>query len=210
VIIGTKTEQYNSTTGVLSNLTMPDDLQYQGITHDAEAENTGFTVGAPPGFKSSGSTVVTGVRYGYDIRGEFYQTQATGYGPILGNGYVTLSQSQFIFGHLECLSQLAEGNTGGCDGSGGNNRPGDNLGIDGNTGGGGYGPPGIDPNSCPYSETVSYDSNGRQASNIVTVRSNGQCIAKSYVADTRSYDAEKSYHDRRMRDDIFMDLRKQY
>jgi YD repeat-containing protein len=192
VTMGPKAEQYDPTTGVLSKLTMPDGLQYKSLTYDAESEPTGFTVGAPPGFNESPNTLVTGVTYGYDVRGELYLTQATGNGSILGNGYVTLEQDQFIFGHEECFSRLnGSFSTGGCVGNGQNWSPGVNLGIDANTGAAFNGPEGIDQSGCKYSQAISYDPNGRQASNIVTQTSTNSCTAVSpFVAGSRTYDAE--------------------
>src|SRR5580704_2170044 len=187
VTIGPRTASYDATTGVLSKLTMPDGLVYKSIGYDPEAELTGFTVGAPPGFNEPNNTLVTGVQYTYDKRGELYLTQATGNGPILGNGYVTLVQDQFILGHLQCLTAL-----NGCGGGNtGDGQVGFNAGIDGNTGAAYKAQNGTDSQGCLYSQAISYDANGRDASEVVTRDRHGTCyFSGASVADTRAYDAE--------------------
>ena len=188
VNINAKSETYDSTTGMLSQLTMPDGLSYSNFTYDPEGDPTAFQLsGLAAKIKDwPNDTLVTGVQYGYDVRGELYLTQATGNGRILGSG-ATIEQDQFNFSHRECLSAL-----GGCNGCGlnCNGQPGPDGSIDGNTGAAVTLSGGKTSQGCNIGHAISYDSNAREVSDIETEGETYSCTPYTFVADTRSYDAE--------------------
>lgn len=197
VSIGPKKESYDSATGVLTSLTMPDGLQYEGpkqgpIGYDPEEEPTGLTMAPPPGFSpgSSLNDFITAITYSYDSRGELYQTIANGDGKVFSNGPVTLTQSQFSFDHAQCESALD-----GCGGCILNCGGVSSVAVDENTGAVIVGQGGIlgsgSGEQCRWGQFPSYDADGREATLIKTTTSFGSCNAgPPAVVDSRTYDAE--------------------
>lgn len=172
-----KTMNYDGTTGMLTTLSMPNGSQFTGITHDAEGEITGFGVNFPA-FKPT-STMVSGVQYGYDRRGELNQTQSQS---PSSNGYQLIQQLQFINGYPVCTAGFS------CSGT----IP--SAGIDKNTGADLWiqSLTQLDSNGCSEPQQFSYDADGRQTYGFVGY-TGPKCQNPSYgqlLADARTYDAE--------------------
>lgn len=177
ITIGKRTLNYDPSSGELASLTMSSGAQYSNIQYDAAGDMTSYTVSVP-GFQYApnvqyGPTdpFVTGVQYGFDVRREFSQLQATA--PTVNN-YVTVQQTQVNSGHpFTCSPYPCR--TGG-------------LAVDANTGAvTNLDPPSPQPN-CSAASDVSYDSDGRQ-SNTIYISNGFGCPGASFL-DERGYDAE--------------------